>query len=62
MNQSSCQDTMPQLERLITHAIQAQSEAITKVLTAQSELFMDMMKGDRGKQAWKVKWTVYLND
>lgn len=51
MDQSSCQDTMAQLERLIIHAIQAQSEAVTKVLTAQSELFMKMMKADRERQA-----------
>jgi len=51
MNQSSGQHTMPQLEWLIIHAIQVQSEAVTKVLTAQSELFMEMMKADRERQA-----------
>jgi hypothetical protein len=50
-NQSSCQVTMPQLERLIMHSIQAQTEAVTKILTAQSELFMEMMKADRERQA-----------
>jgi hypothetical protein len=42
---------MPQLEWLIIHAIQAQSEAVTKVLNAQSELFMEMVRADRERQA-----------
>jgi hypothetical protein len=42
---------MPQLERLVMHAIHAQSEAVTKVLNAQSELFMHMVKADRERQA-----------
>jgi hypothetical protein len=50
-NQSSCHVTMPQLERLIIHAVQAQTEAVSKILTAQSELFMEMMKADRERQA-----------
>lgn len=51
MNHSSRQDTTPQLERLVMHAIHAQSEAVTKVLNAQSELFMHMVKADRERQA-----------
>lgn len=51
MNQSSHRDTMLQLERLVMHAIHAQSEAVTKVLSAQSELFMHMVQVDRERQA-----------
>ncbi|PNF21806.1 hypothetical protein B7P43_G08451 [Cryptotermes secundus] len=48
---SSRQSTMLRLERLVMRAIHAQTEAVTKVLSAQSELFTQMVEADRKRQA-----------
>jgi len=50
-NQSSRRGTVLRLERLVMRAIRAQSDAVTKVLTAQSEFFMRMVEADRERQA-----------
>lgn len=51
IDRSSRRSTMLRLERLVMHAIRAQTEAVTKVLSAQSELFTQMVEADRERQA-----------
>ncbi|KAJ4447968.1 hypothetical protein ANN_09978 [Periplaneta americana] len=48
---SSRRGTTMRLERLVLRAMRAQSEAVTKVLNAQNELFVRMMEADRERQA-----------
>ncbi|KDR11244.1 uncharacterized protein LOC110837226 isoform X2 [Zootermopsis nevadensis] len=50
-NQYSRRSTMLRLERLVMRAIRAQSDAVTKILNVQSELFTRMVEADRERQA-----------
>jgi hypothetical protein len=50
-DQSSHRSSILRLERLVMRAIRAQTEAVTKVLSAQSELFTQMVEADRQRQA-----------